>query len=77
VEEEKSGSIVTIPYLCRLGVEPIKLTDTEAANPVVWITDTEFLFGSWGDLRLQHLGKPSLELDTETYNSFDFTLMTP
>ncbi len=75
VDEEKAGRPVTIPYLCHLGGEPIPLTDTEAANPVVWVTDTEFLFSSWGDLRLQHLGKASLEIDTDIYNLFDFTLM--
>ena len=77
VDEDNGGRVVTIPYLCRMGEEPVKLTDTEAADPVIWLTETEFLFSSWGDLRLQHLGQPSIEVDTEIYNLFDYTLLTP
>lgn len=77
VEEEKEGRLQTIPYLCSLGEAPIPLTDTEAASPVVWVTASEFLFASWGDLRLQHIGQASMELDSDIYNRFDYVLMTP
>jgi hypothetical protein len=77
VEEEQGGVVYTRPYLCRLGDEPVLLTDTSAAHPVRWIAAGEFLFASWGELRLQRIGEASLQLDDQIYNLFDYALFTP
>jgi hypothetical protein len=77
VEEVKDGHIMNIPYLCSLGEEPVPLTDTGAADSVVWVTADEFLFASWGELRLQRTGEASLLLDSQVYNILDYTLITP
>jgi hypothetical protein len=77
VDEEVGGRVVRMPYLCLLGEEPVRLADAGSADPVVWVTGDGFLYASWGDLRLQRIGMPSLLLDEEIYNLFDYAWVVP
>jgi hypothetical protein len=77
LEEELNDQPIYVPYLCRLGEEPVLLSDTHTADPVVWITGDGFLFASWGKLRLKRIGMPSLLLDDQIYNVFDYAWFTP
>jgi len=65
------------PYLCAAGKQPIKLTDTSYAYPIVWVDGQWFLFVSEGSLRLQQTGKPSAVLDAVSSSNFDFTIIKP
>jgi putative hemolysin len=65
------------PYLCSAGKNPIKLTDTEHAYPLVWVDAERILFISDGSLRLQRLGKASMALDNVSSSGFDYTILQP
>ncbi len=67
-----------VPYLCALGEEPVKFTDTDDALPVVWIDAQRVLFTSHGSaLHLQRVGAPSILLDANASSGFDYTYTTP
>jgi hypothetical protein len=55
-----------------LGEELVRLTDTEHAYPVVWLSNDRFLFGGLNELRIQSIGQPSVVLDENVYNIFDY-----
>ena len=65
------------PYLCAVGEQPVKLSDTDYAFPVVWVDTGRILFVSSGNLRLQRLGGPSVSLDTVSSSYFDYTFINP
>jgi hypothetical protein len=73
---------VRVPYLCAVGEQPVKLTDTDNASFVVWVDAQRVLFVSYGApagdaLRLQRVGAPSILLDTVHDSRFDYTLISP
>jgi putative hemolysin/Tol biopolymer transport system component len=65
------------PYLCAAGKNPVKLTDTQHAYPVVWVDAERFLFISDGSLRLQRRAGASISLDSVSSSNFDFTVLKP
>jgi putative hemolysin len=65
------------PNLCALGEQPIKLTDTDYAYPVVWVDAGRILFVSDGSLRLKQPGEPSVVLDKVSSSNFDYTTIHP
>jgi hypothetical protein len=69
----KDGRLV-VPYLCADGEQPVKLTDTDDALPVVWVDAQRVLFASHGQsLHLQQVGAPSILLDADASAWFDYT----
>jgi len=73
----KDGRLV-VPYLCAVGEQPVKLTDTDDALPVVWVDAQRVLFASRGaTLHLQRVGAPSILLDADGSSSFDYTYINP
>jgi hypothetical protein len=69
---------LVVPYLCALGEEPVKFTDTDDALPVVWIDAQRVLFASHGRaLYLEHTGAPSILLDTDASSWFDYAYVSP
>jgi putative hemolysin/Tol biopolymer transport system component len=73
----KDGRLV-VPYLCAVGEQPVKLTDTDDALPVVWIDAQRVLFASHGKaLHLQRVGAPSILLDADASPWFDYTYINP
>jgi hypothetical protein len=66
-----------VPYLCVLGEQSVKLTDTDYANAVNWVEAQRFLFVSGGALRLQRVGEPSILVDTVQSSAFDYTYIGP
>jgi hypothetical protein len=67
-----------VPYLCAVGEQPVKLTDTDDALPVVWVDAQRVLFASRGaTLHLQRVGAPSILLDADGRSSFDYTYINP
>jgi hypothetical protein len=70
-----SPAMISVPYVCALGEDPIRLTDTPTAYPSYWVDAQRVLFEGDG-LRLQELGKPSMLIDQGLLmNAFDFTLI--
>jgi putative hemolysin len=66
------------PFLCAVGEEPVKLTDTDDALPVDWIDVQQVLFASHGKaLRLQRLGAPSSLVDADASSWFDYAYIRP
>ncbi len=66
------------PYLCAVGEQPAKLTDTDDALPVVWVDAQRVLFASRGSaLRLQRVGAPSVLLDANASSYFDYAYINP
>ncbi|MBN1888500.1 MAG: DUF333 domain-containing protein [Thermoflexales bacterium] len=64
---------LVLPHLCAPGEQPVKLTDTDDALPVVWVDGQRVLFASRGKaLRLQSLGTPSILLDVDASSWFDY-----
>jgi putative hemolysin len=73
----KDGRLV-VPYLCADGEQPVKLTDTDDALPIVWVDAQRVLFASHGKaLHLQHMGAPSILLDADASSWFDYTHINP
>ena len=75
-------SLSSVPYLCAAGEQPVKLTDTGDASPIVWVDGERILFVDHGppaadNLRLQRLGEPSVLLDTVSSSEFDYTYVDP
>jgi hypothetical protein len=69
---------LVVPYLCALGQEPVKLTDTDDALPVVWVDAQRVLFASRGrSLHLQRIGEPSILLDADAIAWFDWAYVQP
>jgi putative hemolysin len=67
-----------VPYLCAAGEQPIKLTDTDDANAVVWVDAERVLFDRRGtSLHLQRVGAPSILLDANASSFFDYTFVNP
>jgi len=67
-----------VPYLCAVGEQPVKLTDTDDALPVVWIDAQRVLFASHGKaLHLQRVGAPSILLEADASSWFDYTYINP
>jgi hypothetical protein len=67
-----------VPYLCAAGEQPVKLTDTDDANAVVWVDAERVLFDRRGiSLHLQRVGTPSILLDANASSFFDYTLVKP
>jgi putative hemolysin len=67
-----------VPYLCAVGEQPVKLTDTDDAHAVVWIDAQHVLFASHGKtLHLQRVGAPSTLLDDNASSWFDYTFVNP
>lgn len=60
-----------------LDEELTRLTDTEDAEPVVWLSNDRFLFVGLGELRLQTIGQASVVLDENVYNIFDYAWVRP
>jgi putative hemolysin len=66
------------PFLCAVGEQPAKLTDTDDALPVDWIDAQQLLFASHGKaLRFQRLGAPSVVLDGDASSWFDYAIIKP
>lgn len=62
-----------VPYLCAIGEQSVKLTDTDDAHAVVWIDEQRLLFASHGKtLHLQRFGAPSTLLDDNASSWFDY-----
>ncbi len=73
----KDGRLM-VPYLCAVGEQPVKLTDTDNALPVVWVDAQRVLFSSRGTtLHLQRMGAPSILLDARASSWFDTTYVNP
>jgi len=73
----KDGRLL-VPYLCAVGEQPVKLTDTDDALPVVWVDAQRVLFASRGaTLHLQRVGAPSILLDANASSWFDYTYINP
>jgi hypothetical protein len=73
----KDGRLV-VPYLCAVGEQPVKLTDTDDALPVVWVDAQRVLFASRGvTLHLLRVGAPSILLDANASSWFDTTYVNP
>lgn len=73
----KDGRLL-VPYLCAVGEQPVKLTDTDDAHAVVWIDAQRVLFASHGKaLHLQSVGAPSTLLDDNASSWFDYTFVNP
>jgi len=67
-----------VPYLCAAGEQPVKLSDTDDANAVVWIDAQRMLFDRRGwSLHLQRVGTPSILLDANASSMFDDTFVNP
>ena len=67
-----------VPYLCAIGEQPVKLTDTDDANAVVWVDAQRVLFDRRGwSLHLQRAGTPSILLDANASSTFDYTFVNP
>jgi putative hemolysin len=67
-----------VPYLCAVGEQPVKLTDTDAANAIVWIDAQRVLFASHGrSLHRQRVGASSMLLDADASSWFDYTYINP
>jgi hypothetical protein len=50
-------------YIGALGEDLTRLTDTDDAYPVVWLSNERFLFVGMGELRIQTVGEASVLLD--------------
>ena len=73
----KDGRLV-VPYLCAVGEQPVKLTDTDNALPVVWVDAQRVLFVRRGvTLHLQRVCEPSILLDANASSWFDYTYANP
>jgi Tol biopolymer transport system component len=67
-----------VPYLCAVGEQPVKLTDTDDANAIVWVDAQRVLFDRRGlSLHLQRVGTPSILLDANASSWFDYTYVNP
>jgi hypothetical protein len=77
IEVEGFYGLANQYFLGAPGKELVPLTDTVDAYPVVWISAGRFLFASLGELRIQHIGEPSLLLDNEIYNALDYVWFIP
>jgi hypothetical protein len=67
-----------LPYLCAIGEKPVKLTDTDDAEHVVWVDAQRMLYSSHAlALHLQRVGAPSIVLDAQASFFFDYTSATP
>ena len=67
-----------VPYLCAAGEQPVKLTDTDDANAVVWVDAERVLFDRRGwSLHLQRVGAPSILVDANASSFFDYTFVNP
>jgi Tol biopolymer transport system component len=68
----------SIPYLCAVGEQPVRLTDTDDAHSIVWIDAQRMLFVSHGKaLHLQRVGAPSIVLEADASSWFDYTYINP
>ena len=67
---------LTDPYLCMVGKQPVKLTDTDYADQVTWVDAGRFLFVSSGSLHLQHSSGASVAVDNVSSSSFDFATIS-
>jgi hypothetical protein len=68
----------SIPYLCAVGEQPVRLTDTDDAHSIVWIDAQRMLFVSHGKaLHLQRVGVPSILLEADASSWFDYTYINP
>ena len=66
------------PFLCAVGEQPAKLTDTDDALPVDWIDAEHLLYASHGQaLRFQRVGAPSILLDGDASSWFDYATIKP
>ncbi len=65
------------PWLCAVGADPAKLTDTLYSYAVKWVDAKRFLFISEVDLHLQRIGKPSIIVDTIHSSGYDYTIINP
>ena len=65
------------PWLCTIGGQPLKLTDTKYAYAVTWVDAQRFLFISEVELRLQSVGQPSRVIDTIHSSGYDYTYIHP
>ncbi|MBN1439614.1 MAG: PD40 domain-containing protein [Anaerolineales bacterium] len=74
---EDSPEMISVPYVCAPGEDPLRLTDTPTAYPAYWVDDDRVLYSmESAELRLQEVGKPSLLIDDGLLiNDFDFTLL--
>jgi len=77
IEVEGFYGLANQYFLGAPGKELVPLTDTVDAYPVVWVSAGRFLFASLGELRIQHIGEPSLLLDNEIYNALDYVWFIP
>jgi hypothetical protein len=64
-------------YIGALGEDLTRLTDTDDAYPVVWLSNERFLFVGMGELHIQTVGEASVLLDENVYNIFDYAWVTP
>jgi hypothetical protein len=73
----KDGRLL-VPYLCAVGEQPVKLTDTDDAHAIVWIDAQRVLFVRRGvTLHLRRVGAPSILLDAHASSWFDYTYVNP
>jgi hypothetical protein len=73
----KDGRL-NVPYLCAVGEQPVKLTDTDDAHAIAWVDAQRVLFASHGKtLHLQRVGAPSILLDANASSWFDTTYVNP
>ena len=73
---------VSVPFLCAVGEQPVKLTDTDNAGSVRWVDAQRVLFVNHGApggdaLRIQRLGEPSVLVDVVQFSEFDYTYVNP
>lgn len=73
---------VSAPFLCAVGEQPVKLTDTDNAGSVRWVDAQRVLFVNHGTpagdaLRIQRLGEPSVLVDVVQNSEFDYTYVKP
>jgi hypothetical protein len=74
----KEDPRLEVPYLCAAGEQPIKLTDTDDANAVVWVDAERVLFDRRGmSLHLQRVGAPSILVDANASSTFDYAFVNP
>ena len=65
------------PWLCAMGAQPAKLTDTLYSYAITWVDAERLLFISADDLHLQRIGQPSLIVDTIHSSGYDYTIIHP
>ena len=72
---------LSVPHLCALGEQPVRLADTDEAYPIAWVDPQRILFisagGSGQELRLQRLGAQSRVLDKVDSGEFAFVDLKP